>query len=259
MAALVAYLSNATDRSIFAKSAHRTYATNHVARSAADASCHDLRHKSHCGVAEEDTARGVAPEHIGTSPDSCDIGIRRRDKTSRAGTEFVSCAKMLARRAGRVKCSARRARRNEPCCRPGVLVHENGSEVHDRLVVPFPPVFHPPRASSCEKCRQQRGLRRGGSPLRGRRRARAAVREMASSEKLAVGQRLRVRPKFGPPQEGVVYTHDEVTNTVTIKQDIPNDSAHGTMIVYNRSHVEIDILAAASATIDESITLPNVR
>lgn len=75
---------------------------------------------------------------------------------------------------------------------------------------------------------------------------------------LVVGQRVTVRPKVGPSQEGVVYTHDALTNTVTIKQDIPNTKTHSTLLVFNRAHVEIEVVPGA-AMVDESMALPNIR
>ena len=75
---------------------------------------------------------------------------------------------------------------------------------------------------------------------------------------VTVGQRVTVRPKVGPSQEGVVYTQDTVTNTITIKQDIPNTKTHSTILVFNRAHVEIDAVPGAVA-VDESVALPNIR
>lgn len=75
---------------------------------------------------------------------------------------------------------------------------------------------------------------------------------------LAVGQRVKVRPRVGPVQEGVVYTHDALTNTITIKQDIPNTKTHTTLLVFNRAHVEIDVVPGAIVA-DESLALPNIR
>lgn len=75
---------------------------------------------------------------------------------------------------------------------------------------------------------------------------------------LTVGQRVNVRPKVGPSQEGVVYTHDALTNTITIKQDIPNTKTHTTILVFNRAHVEIDVVPGASV-VDNCMTLPNIR
>eukprot|EP00903_Cladosiphon_okamuranus_P010148 g9609.t1 len=74
---------------------------------------------------------------------------------------------------------------------------------------------------------------------------------------VTVGQRVTVRPKVGPSQEGVVYTQDTVTNTITIKQDIPNTRTHSTILVFNRAHVEIDVVPGAVA-VDESVALPNI-
>lgn len=75
---------------------------------------------------------------------------------------------------------------------------------------------------------------------------------------LTVGQRVKVRPKVGPPQEGVVYTHDSITNTITIKEDIPNTKTHGTVIIYNRSHVEIEVVPGGGVA-DEFVALPHIR
>lgn len=75
---------------------------------------------------------------------------------------------------------------------------------------------------------------------------------------LTVGQRVNVRPKVGPSQEGVVYTHDALTNTITIKQDIPNTKTHTTILVFNRAHVEIDVVPGARV-VDDCMALPNIR
>lgn len=75
---------------------------------------------------------------------------------------------------------------------------------------------------------------------------------------LTVGQRVKVRPKVGPTQEGIVYTHDAVTNTVTIKQDIPKTTTHSTLVVFNRDHVEIDVVRGAEV-VDDFVALPNIR
>lgn len=75
---------------------------------------------------------------------------------------------------------------------------------------------------------------------------------------LVVGQRVKVRPRVGSVQEGVVYTHDALTNTVTIKQDIPNTKTHTTLLVFNRAHVEIDVVPGA-IVVDESLALTNIR
>lgn len=81
---------------------------------------------------------------------------------------------------------------------------------------------------------------------------------MSSEQQLCVGQRVKIRPKVGPPQEGIVYTHDAITNTVTIKQDLHNTTTHSTIIVFNRSHVEIEVVPGAAAA-DDSVALPNIR
>ncbi|CAB1103939.1 unnamed protein product [Ectocarpus sp. CCAP 1310/34] len=74
---------------------------------------------------------------------------------------------------------------------------------------------------------------------------------------LVVGQRVKVRPKAGPAQEGVVYTHDALTNTITIKQDIPNTKTHSAILVYNRAHVQIDVVPGAPV-VDDCMALPNI-
>lgn len=79
-----------------------------------------------------------------------------------------------------------------------------------------------------------------------------------SSPPLVVGQRVKVRPKVGAVQEGVVYTHDPMTNTVTIKQDIHNTTTHSTIAVFNRSHVEIEVVPGAAA-VDDTVALPKIR
>lgn len=75
---------------------------------------------------------------------------------------------------------------------------------------------------------------------------------------LTVGQRVKVRPKVGQVQEGIVYTHDSLTNTVTIREDVPSSSAHCTVFVFNRAHVEIDVLSKAGI-LDDHSTLPIIR
>ena len=75
---------------------------------------------------------------------------------------------------------------------------------------------------------------------------------------LTVGQRVRVRPKVGQVQEGVVYTHDSSTNTITIRQDIPNSSTHCSIFVFNRAHVEIDVVSKADV-LDNHLPLPHIR
>lgn len=83
------------------------------------------------------------------------------------------------------------------------------------------------------------------------------VHEMAE---LTVGQRVRVRPKVGQVEEGVVFTHDHLTNTITIKQDIvPKTKTHSTILVFNRAYVEVDVLARGASVVDDRVTLPNVR
>lgn len=84
---------------------------------------------------------------------------------------------------------------------------------------------------------------------------------MVCTEQMAevkVGQKVTVRPKVGPSQEGVVYTQDPVTNTITIKQDIPNTKTHSTILVFNRAHVAIDVVPGA-VVVDESVALPSIR
>lgn len=73
---------------------------------------------------------------------------------------------------------------------------------------------------------------------------------------LMVGQTITVRPKVGQVQEGVLYTLDELTNTVTIKTK--QDNTHSTIVVFNRAHVEIDAVPGAKVT-DDSVALPNIR
>lgn len=75
---------------------------------------------------------------------------------------------------------------------------------------------------------------------------------------VTVGQKVTVRPKVGPSLEGVVYTQDTVTNTITIKQDIPNTKTHSAILVFNRAHVEIDVVPGA-VVVDDSVALPNIR
>lgn len=75
---------------------------------------------------------------------------------------------------------------------------------------------------------------------------------------LTVGRMVRIRPKVGQIQEGVVYTHDAITNTITIKQDIPNTKTHTTVLVFNRAHVEIDVVPGADV-IDDYVALPSIR
>ena len=53
-------------------------------------------------------------------------------------------------------------------------------------------------------------------------------------------------------------THDALTNTVTIKQDIHNTTTHSTMTVFNRSHVEIEVVPGAAA-VDDSVALTKIR
>lgn len=84
---------------------------------------------------------------------------------------------------------------------------------------------------------------------------------MVCTEQMAemtVGQKVTVRPRVGPSQEGVVYTQDTITNTITIKQDIPNTKTHSTILVFNRAHVEIDVVPGVVA-VDESVALPKIR
>lgn len=75
-----------------------------------------------------------------------------------------------------------------------------------------------------------------------------------------VGQRVKVRPKVGQAflEEGVVYTHDALTNTITIKQAIPNTKTHSTIRVFNLAHVEIDAVPGAGA-MDDYVALPSIR
>lgn len=75
---------------------------------------------------------------------------------------------------------------------------------------------------------------------------------------LTVGRRVRIRPKVGQVQEGVVYTHDAITNTITIKQDIPNTKTHTAVLVFNRAHIEIDVVPGADV-VDDYVALPNIR
>lgn len=75
---------------------------------------------------------------------------------------------------------------------------------------------------------------------------------------LTVGQRVCVRPKFGQAQEGVIYTHDVATNTITIHQHLPNSDDHGTILVFNRAHVEIDVIPGAPVS-ESFFALPNIR
>eukprot|EP00904_Undaria_pinnatifida_P004365 jgi/Undpi1/1392/HiC_scaffold_11.g04784.m1 len=74
---------------------------------------------------------------------------------------------------------------------------------------------------------------------------------------LTVGRRVRIRPKVGQIQEGVVYTHDAITNTITIKQDIANTKTHSAVMVFNRAHVEIDVVPGADV-VDDYVALPNI-
>ena len=75
---------------------------------------------------------------------------------------------------------------------------------------------------------------------------------------LTVGRRVRIRPSVGQVQEGVVYTHDVITNTITIKQEIPNTKTHSAVLVFNRAHIEIDVVPGADV-VDDYVTLPNIR
>lgn len=75
---------------------------------------------------------------------------------------------------------------------------------------------------------------------------------------IIVGQRVKIRPKVGQEQEGVVYTQDALTNTITIKQDIPNTKTHSTILVFNRAYVDIDAVPGAPV-VDEHMTLPAIR
>ena len=75
---------------------------------------------------------------------------------------------------------------------------------------------------------------------------------------LTVGRRVRIRPKVGQVQEGVVYTHAAITNTITSKQDIPNTKTHTAVLVFNRAHIEIDVVPGADV-VDDYVALPNIR
>lgn len=75
---------------------------------------------------------------------------------------------------------------------------------------------------------------------------------------LRVGQRVKVRPKVGTPQEGIVYTTDPSTNTITIKRDISKAASYSTVFVFNLSHVHVDIVEGADMA-DDIMALPNIR
>lgn len=55
-----------------------------------------------------------------------------------------------------------------------------------------------------------------------------------------------------------MYTHDALTNTITIKQDIPNTKTHCTVLVFSRAHVEIDVVPGSNVA-DDYVALPNIR
>ncbi|CAM9198551.1 unnamed protein product [Choristocarpus tenellus] len=73
-----------------------------------------------------------------------------------------------------------------------------------------------------------------------------------------VGQRVRVRPRVGDAQEGVVYTLDSATNTLTIKQEIPHTTTHCSILVFNRSFIEVDAIGGDEGGIDPDVALPSV-
>lgn len=75
---------------------------------------------------------------------------------------------------------------------------------------------------------------------------------------LTVGQRVKVHPRVGQVQEGIVYTHDAHTNTITIKQDIPNTKTHSTVLVFNRQHIEIEVVPGGDL-VDDFVALPTIR
>lgn len=75
---------------------------------------------------------------------------------------------------------------------------------------------------------------------------------------LRVGQRVKVRPKFGTPQEGFVYTTDPSTNTITIKKDISKAASYSTVFIFNLSHVDVDVVAGADMA-DDLMASPNIR
>lgn len=73
---------------------------------------------------------------------------------------------------------------------------------------------------------------------------------------LTIGQRVTVRPKVGQVVEGVLYTLDALTNTITIKKKI--DNTNSTIVVFNRAHVEIDAVPGGKV-LDADVALPNIR